>query len=320
MIFEKLTDKGIWRPVSEKPVLLRGGDGAWDSYGVMHACLLPGNDGYRLWYEGRSKQKEKVEGHIVFGSEVGYAESKDGSAWEKHPEPVLTPGGPGTWDSHHVFYPTVLRHGEELRMYYHGNDAVINRCSIGMAVSKDGLSWRRHESNPVLDLNADQEHGLINVACPNVVPKAEGCGMVYIKERPLSDGTGNIIEIAAAHSADGKLWEDDGTVISLEEERMCISYPSLLAVENRYLLWAWVFSHDPEKQEMNHLRLFGSADLLAWVDLLPEGWFNTWTDNLFTRRAFIPRIFEAGENLYFMFYPIRFEKGVCDTGLAIAEI
>ena len=318
MIYEKLAEKDIWKPVSESPVLLRGRAGAWDSYGVMHTCLLPGDDGYQLWYEGRSKKEGKVDGHIVFGSEIGYAESKDGKAWSKHPEPVLTPGDSGAWDSHHVFYPSVLRHGGELWMYYHGNDAVINRCSIGMAVSKDGIEWRRHEGNPILNLNTDQEHGLINIACPNVVPTAEGCGMIYIKERPLSNG--NIIEIAAAHSEDGIVWRDDGTVNSLKEERKCISYPSLLKVEDRYLLWAWVFTHDPQKQELNHLRLFGSTDLLAWESLWAEGWYNTWTDNLFTKRAFIPRIFEAGENLYFMFYPIRFERGVCDTGLAIAQI
>ena len=74
MIYERLAERDIWKPVSERPVLLRGSAGAWDSYGVMHTCLLPGHDGYRLWYEGRSKKEGKVDGHIVFGSEIGYAD------------------------------------------------------------------------------------------------------------------------------------------------------------------------------------------------------------------------------------------------------
>lgn len=318
MVYERLTDTDCWEPVSPEPVLSRGPAGSWDSYGVMHACLLAGEGGYRLWYEGRSKRENKVDGHIVFGSEIGFASSEDGRRWEKHPDPVLGPDAVGSWDSHHVFYPMVVRRGRELWMYYHGNDAVINRCSIGLAVSEDGISWRRHAENPVMRLNEDPEHGLINIACPNVVQTEDGYGMIYVREKPRAGGS--ITEVALARSKDGIRWENRGILISLATEDMCVSYPSLLAVEGRFLLWAWVFTHDPEKQNLNHLRLYGSDDLESWDSLWEEGWINRWTDNAATRRAFIPRIFHAGGNRCFMFYPIRFERGVCDTGLAVAEI
>jgi predicted GH43/DUF377 family glycosyl hydrolase len=262
----------------------------------------------------------KAEGHIVFGAEIGFAESADGRVWKKHPEPALEPGPAGAWDSHHVFYPTVLRLDEELWMYYHGNDAVINHCSIGLASSQDGVAWRRHPENPVMSLGEDDELGFINIACPNVVRTQDGFAMIYVRERPRKDGTGPITDIALARSRDGKRWKPCSMVIDLEREGLCISYPSLLEVEGRYLLWAWAFTHDPDHQDRNDLRLYGSPDLERWEPLWETGWVNTWTDNAFTRRAFIPRIFQAGERRYFMFYPIRFQRGACDTGLAIARI
>ena len=48
MVYEKLIERDIWKPVSDKPVLLRGSSGTWDSYGVMHPCLLREEGAYRL--------------------------------------------------------------------------------------------------------------------------------------------------------------------------------------------------------------------------------------------------------------------------------
>ncbi|HCC56873.1 MAG TPA: hypothetical protein DEQ47_06335, partial [Solibacterales bacterium] len=55
------------------------------------------------------------------------------------PEPILTRGAPGTWDSVDVLNPSVARRGGMFFNFYSGFDGRAWRT--GLATSPDGVSW-----------------------------------------------------------------------------------------------------------------------------------------------------------------------------------
>lgn len=61
--------------------------------------------------------------------------------WRARPEPVLTRGPAGSWDSGDVLNPSVVRDGEIYRNFYSGYDGKTWRT--GEAVSEDGILWRK---------------------------------------------------------------------------------------------------------------------------------------------------------------------------------
>ncbi len=82
---------------------------------------------------------------------IGLARSRDAFKWEKLPEPVLGVGPRGAWDERGVGDPYVVEVGSRFYLYYLGQDRA-RRQRLGVAVSEDGVRWRKLRSNPVLEL------------------------------------------------------------------------------------------------------------------------------------------------------------------------
>ena len=106
----------VWVKYPENPVLNLGESGAWDDYYVyMPVVLFDGTD-YQMWYSGDDGSNVRI----------GYATSADGIVWEKHHgNPVLDLGESWTWDDGRVYAPTVLFDGIEYKMWYTGDDGLI---------------------------------------------------------------------------------------------------------------------------------------------------------------------------------------------------
>lgn len=75
--------------------------------------------------------------------------SADGLAWEADVKLVLTPGDDGAWDDGSLGFPSVAPYGDLLLMAYAGRRSV-EPASLGLAVSEDGVTWRRHRDNPLV--------------------------------------------------------------------------------------------------------------------------------------------------------------------------
>lgn len=67
--------------------------------------------------------------------------SNDSFAWEARSKPVLGRGGAGQWDAGDVLNPSVVRRGELYYNFYSGFDG--KTWHTGLAVSPDGVSWRK---------------------------------------------------------------------------------------------------------------------------------------------------------------------------------
>jgi hypothetical protein len=73
-----------------------------------------------------------------------HAFSADGIDWQVTPkEPVLTPGGPGSWDEGSLGQMAVLKEGGIFRMWYGGYVHRLQQGRAGYAESSDGIHWTR---------------------------------------------------------------------------------------------------------------------------------------------------------------------------------
>jgi predicted GH43/DUF377 family glycosyl hydrolase len=95
-------------------------------------------------------------------TQIGFARSKDGYDWTKHPEPVLKHGPRGAWDEISLGDPDVIEIGSEFYLFYLGQDRA-RRQWLGVAQSRDGIHWTKLRTNPVLPMGlrgAFDENGL----------------------------------------------------------------------------------------------------------------------------------------------------------------
>ena len=110
--------------------MLRDPDRDYEDIGVAGPVVHLETDGtFRMWYSAIGTR------HGFYS--ICYAESDDGVHWRRGAQPddnlQLSPTGTG-WEQQMVEYPTVIREGDHLRMFYCGNG--YGRSGIGTAVSK----------------------------------------------------------------------------------------------------------------------------------------------------------------------------------------
>lgn len=145
---------------------------------------------YQMWYSGHGTD---VRGENK-AWRIHYATSEDGVTWRRHGV-VLDRGTAGAWDAGGVAFPTVLRRGSEYVMWYAG--LCDGHYSIGLATSRDGVTWQPHDANPVLRPEAAWEGaGLVD---PQVLHDGTRYLMWY-------GGLGAVRGIGLATSPDGIVW------------------------------------------------------------------------------------------------------------------
>ncbi|QDS94323.1 hypothetical protein FF011L_31020 [Roseimaritima multifibrata] len=124
-----VSDDGIeW--TKKGVVMTRNPDRDYENIAVAGPVVLQDPDGlFRMWYSAIGSR------HMYYS--ICYAESDDGIHWRRGPEVgdnlQLLPTGNG-WEKQMVEYPSVLREGDHLRLFYCGNG--YGRAGIGTAVSK----------------------------------------------------------------------------------------------------------------------------------------------------------------------------------------
>jgi predicted GH43/DUF377 family glycosyl hydrolase len=126
----------------------------WDrGYIAANGSALWRNGEFLYWYEAGEKEGEK---------RIGLARSTDGVHFRKEPHPVLDVGPYRSWDERDVADPYVFAAGDWLYMYYLGQDRAQHpaRQRIGVARSRDGLSWEKLRTNPIVDIAAPGSGGM----------------------------------------------------------------------------------------------------------------------------------------------------------------
>jgi predicted GH43/DUF377 family glycosyl hydrolase len=135
-----------WQRDARNPVLPPGG-GAFDVGCCMNPFVVPTKDEYRMYYAGADKQGRR---RICLAT----CPQNDVTAWRRH-GPLFDPGDRGAFDETWCVLPCVHRIGDKWHLYYTGRSAqagvgLQGFWGIGLAVSDDGLTWRKSSPDPIL--------------------------------------------------------------------------------------------------------------------------------------------------------------------------
>jgi hypothetical protein len=168
---------------------------------------------YWMWYFGGDQTAIDL---TILGSTVktkgfimrpGCAISRDGLNWIRlegpHHGAFLDHGGPDDWDMLFCSWPRVLKDDDgSYKMYYHTYNLKKESCLIGMAISEDGLHWRK--VGQILGPGKPGSFDDGGVSCRYVLKFDDGYVMFY--EGYDSSG---YYSIGLALSNDGMKWRKD---------------------------------------------------------------------------------------------------------------
>jgi predicted GH43/DUF377 family glycosyl hydrolase len=169
-----------WVKYPQNPVL--GGDLGT----CFDVSVLKEGDVYRMWFSWRPRKS------------IALVESKEGIEWTT-PSIVIGPNDATDWETD-LNRPAVIKNGGQYQMWYTGQ--ARGRSCIGYASSKDGKTWKRESTRPVVSAEASWEK--VAVMCPHVIydDRAKLYRMWY------SGGEqGEPNAIGYATSKDGLTWE-----------------------------------------------------------------------------------------------------------------
>lgn len=197
-----------WRKFNHPAIAAGSG---WESSLVKDPCLVKVGSDLHLYYSGYNGTN----------FQIGRATSTDGGlTWTKYgSNPVLTRGGGGAWDEHHVSFPIVMYDAAEAdssrrwKMWYSGAAAATpGKESIGFAYSSDGLSWTKY--GQVL---APGTSGAIDdESCTNcaVYRTSSSDWTIFYGARPTTSNPAGDTIARATFSTPESTYTKQGTVIS----------------------------------------------------------------------------------------------------------
>lgn len=168
----------------------------WEKYCLLcpHVLWDEERQVYRMWYSA---------GEMYEADAIGYAESKDGITWERHPEnPIFRPDPQSYWESTKVEACFVFPHDGWYYMFYLGMDGDLIATN-GLARSRDGITgWERHPDNPIL-AGTDGTWDNMGICKAVCLPSEDGFIAWY-------NGAGRRIEqVGVAYHRGTDLWPKD---------------------------------------------------------------------------------------------------------------
>ena len=237
-----------WQRDVEGPVVQLGTFGEFDDTHIFAPCVARVDDRFLLWYCGsRGTVKERVFG-------LGLTTSGDGRHFVKSAANPVFKFGDGR---HSVLTPTILRNLDgtpqredgKLRIWFSSTHfAAAGLHTLHEASSTDGVHWSK-PSAPLLE----------HVYAPTVIKDGNEYRMWY------TDVASEPWVFRHASSRDGQAWRvtpDPVLVVDQAWEQKLLVYPTVLKVDNVYLLWYG--SYWSAEANKTALGFAASIDGLRW--------------------------------------------------------
>jgi len=242
-----------------------------DRYPWMHShaqlpSALPLSDTrVRVFFATRSCEQHS---HIAFADLVFSSDRADFKVECVSEEPVLSPGEIGCFDQHGVFPSCVVPYENKFYMYFigwnRGLEAPLFYASIGLAVSEDGVIFRRHSPAPILSRS---KFDPCLVTSPHVYVEDGIWHMDYVSgvrwSRKANGRLQSYYHIKSAQAMDPFNWERKGHVaIDFQEGETNIARPSVLKFSDKdYRMW---FSYVHSKHGKYRMGYAESLDGKLW--------------------------------------------------------
>lgn len=240
-------DGNDWAFLDPEP-LFDGSELPWTGASIYPTTGLVADDGtWILWFSTVPRS------FSVRGGSIGRATAPGPAGpWTVDPEPVLTPGGEGTWYAKGVNAPSVVRTADGYHLYFDGHiddiDSEPDRA-IGLLTSSDGIVWEMHDdpttggiyegSDPVFTHGPDGAWDAARVMAPQVVATDDGFALAYLSSWRRADRPGFLQDLGYATSDDGITWQRAATnpIIGNRGTIAFITLPSAVVVGDRLHLY-----------------------------------------------------------------------------------
>lgn len=186
------------------PVFSTTGEGWADTIGstAFFVTEVVGHPFYQLWYTAEEDSEEQFPPWSM-----GYAISPDGTEFSPHDKnPILDQPDKKDWDYDSMDALQVVWDPDTAQyvMIYQGINDKESGYGLGAATSKNGVSWNRHENNPVYDLH-DPAGDVANWCWPLGLTLGDVVGYTgYIAGQ--TNGT-NACEVYRLNAGDVGHWE-----------------------------------------------------------------------------------------------------------------
>lgn len=240
-------------------------------------------------------------------------------------EPILKLGNLGTFDEFGTNPVSVIKSGEDIRVYYAG----VTRCesvpfnaAIGVARSLDGgETFERIGEGPVLSYSPFEPFVL---GSPKVKKFGDIWYLWYSAGKKWVENTDRpepVYKIHMAHSPDGFTWARSGKDIieNKVEEDECQASPDVFFYEGRYhMFFSYRYNLGFKSKEKGYrIGYASSRDLKKWIrndsdagiDISEEGWDSEMVS--------YPHVFELDKKIYMLYQGN--ELGKYGFGLAVLE-
>lgn len=282
------------------------------SWGVSHAMVpfvQKRGDAVRLCFSARDEEGRSVTGYADFDpgapGSIQYGE-----------EPLLRPGGLGTFDDRGAMGSCLVDVDGEQRLYYIGWSLGVTvpfYTFVGLATSRDGgKSFTRASRAPVVDRGP---HDPFLTTSPWVLVEGGAWRLWYasgLRWEPDGERPKHFYNIRYAESEDGMTWRRDGHVCIdfRDDSEYAIARPCVVKIGARYRMWySW-------RGDAYRIGYAESEDGLDWerkdseagIDVSPDGWDSEMIE--------YPCVFEH-EGSWFMLYN---GNGYGATGIGLAEL
>jgi hypothetical protein len=205
---------GLWRRegrIFSPPAL----HGWWESHAQVPTVLPLGDRLWRVFFAARDNKPSSRVLCVDIDPGDGFR------AIRLHPDPVLSPGSVGAFDHDGVIPSTALAVDGRVYLYYIGVHRRLDvpfQLGIGLAVSYDGLGFRRLCAGPVLSTGPRDP---FSSTAPCVRQTAKGFEMWYssfVDWRSVDGAIEPFCSLRRAYSEDGVIWRlDNELTLDLED-------------------------------------------------------------------------------------------------------
>ncbi len=248
--------------------------------GITHAYLPVAlslhESVYRIYFSGRDLQNRSLPFFFDLNME-------DLLVSNVQTDPILSLGNLGTFDDNGVTASCILRVDTKYYLYYTGWNLGVTvpfRNSIGLAVSSDGINFKKMFEGPVLDRNETEPHFSASCCVDHQFGKWRIWYLNCVKWEMENNKPKHSYHIKYAESNDGIHWKRDGIVAIDFKNKLeyAISVPRVHKSENGYVMW---YSYRGSEESKNYKIGFAqSHDGIKWnrkdelIDLYPAttGW------------------------------------------------
>jgi len=157
-----------------------------------------------------------------------------------HNRPILEFGPPGTFDEHGTMVADVIEHNGQYYMYYMGwqrSDTVPYMNRLGLAISDDGVNFKKVSDGPVMGINRHMPLGMGNVSVLEENGKFHMWYTHYLPWIKTEQGYRPNYDIRYAWSDNGLDWHHGRQCIAPANDNEALATPCVRKLNGKYHMW-----------------------------------------------------------------------------------